>query len=430
MSSTSLPNGGSGEPFIHWQAFNGTIWAFTGLTLITLAIRLYTRWRTFRKLYWDDGLVIIAWLIVFINSVVWATQWWNMYAIVWWGAGLQPYPPELDDIKRWMDSMLAMQLLIFTCLTCVKVALLLFFRRLYGRSETKRQKQYWWFSLISTLVVYVISMATPQFKCYTNDFIYINDHCNSGWFVTESLIIMTVVTVLNLLTDIFILAIPVNIVWSLQIRWRKKLALVGLFSLTFITMAIAIVRIVVLHTTRKQLGSLDPIALVFWSLMEIDIAVLIACLSSFPQLFVRSKPRQVEKPNPTASMIERVRRRMARGGRAPSTPETALFTKDSQFSGSTAAGATTAVNGTTLAATGITSHGKPDPDADTSNNSSPALVPKQGWTGAATTTTQITSPVESEDGIKEPEAGVIRRFEYQVAHDHPAVPRKPNDSSV
>ncbi|KAK0744608.1 hypothetical protein B0T21DRAFT_389898 [Apiosordaria backusii] len=427
---SDLPEGGSGEPVISWQAFNGTIWAFTGLTFITLVIRLYTRWRTFRKLFWDDGFVIISWLIVFINAVVWATQWWNMYAIIWWGAGLQPYPPPLDDIKQWMDCLLAMQLLIFTCLTCVKVALLLFFRRLYGKSESKRQKQYWWFTMISTLVVYIISMTTPQFKCYTNDFVYQNDHCNSGWFVTETLIIMTVVTVLNLITDLLILAIPINIVWNLQIRWRKKLALVGLFSLTIITMAIAIVRITVLHTTRKEQGSLDPVALIFWSLMEIDIAVLIACLSSFPQLFARSKPREAEKPVPTASMVERVRRRMAGGGRPPTRPETTFSAKDSQWTTTGATWTATGATGTTAATTGTASRMRPDLEVDNNDDTAPALVPKQGWTGAATTTTQITSPVESEDGLKEPENGVMQKIEYQVDHDNPAAPRKPNDSSV
>ncbi|KAK0662098.1 hypothetical protein QBC41DRAFT_350470 [Cercophora samala] len=420
MSENAVSKGGYGEALIPWQAFHGIIWGLTGLTLISLGVRLTTRWKTFHKLFWDDILVIFAWIMVFINSVVWATQWWNMYAIVWWGAGKQAFPPPLKDIRQWMNCMLAMQLLVFICIFIIKVALCLFFKRLYGNSETKKQKYYWWATLISCAIVFILSMTIIQYKCYTNDFIYQNDHCNSGWFVTESLIISTVLTTLSIVTDIMILAIPVSMVWNLRIRWRKKLALISLFSLTIITIVVGIVRVSILYTTRFNEGSIDPVAFIFWWSVEAYISLLIACLSSFPQLFVRSKPRQAEKPIPTASMIERVRRRMARGGRAPTRPDPVLVTtKDTLFTD------------TTTGATGTTaSRARPDLEVDTNDTSAPSLVPKQGWTGSATTTTQITSPVENEEEPDESRDGVRQRLEYQVDRDNAAVPRKQNDSPV
>ncbi|VBB82152.1 Putative protein of unknown function [Podospora comata] len=426
MSEAAVSKGGYGEALIPWQAFHGVVWTLTGVNFITLGVRLVTRWRTFRKLFWDDILVIFAWLIIFVNSVVWATQWWNMYAIVWWGSGKQPLPPPLKDIRQWMDCMLAMQLLVFFCIFIVKLALLLFFKRLYGNSETRRQRIYWWSCVVACAIVFILSMTIIQYKCYLNDFIYQNDHCNSGWFVTESLIISTILTAFSIITDFMILAIPVSMVWNLKIRRKKKAALIGLFSLTIITVIVGIVRVSILYTTRFNQGAIDPVAFIFWWSVEAYINLLIACLSSFPQLFVRSKPRQAEKPAPTASMIERVRRRMARGGRPPTRPDPILFTKDTDFT-ETTSGATGTASNTIHTASRV----RPELEVETGDTSVPNLVPKQGWTGAATTTTQISSPVGNDDKVGEPESGVMQRLEYKVDRiNEKATKPKQNDSPV
>lgn len=98
--------------------------------------------------------------------------------------------------------------------------------------------------------------------------------------------------------------IPINLVWQVKIQWKKKLALVGLFSLVIITMVFAIVRVVVVTdaTSRQP----DTSWLYLWSSIEQAVgtstpghvsgcvlltsiqAIIVACLSAFPSLFVQS----------------------------------------------------------------------------------------------------------------------------------------------
>lgn len=65
--------------------------------------------------------------------------------------------------------------------------------------------------------------------------------------------------------------LPIIVIWDVQIRLAKKLAFVGLFSLTIVVMVVAIVRIV--GAARTPTGELDPTFLFLWSGIEMCIGM-------------------------------------------------------------------------------------------------------------------------------------------------------------
>ncbi|KAK4976766.1 hypothetical protein LTR42_002811 [Elasticomyces elasticus] len=42
---------------------NRVIWTLLAISGLVAAARLWTKWRKTRRLYWDDGLIILAWLL-------------------------------------------------------------------------------------------------------------------------------------------------------------------------------------------------------------------------------------------------------------------------------------------------------------------------------------------------------------------------------
>ena len=109
----------------------------------------------------------------------------------------------------------------------------------------------------------------------------------------------------NLYAIIYLVTLlPVLLIWDLRMPLKKKAAFVGLFSLTVFVMITAIVRIVGAGQTQDR--QLDPSYLFLWSAIEMCIAIIIACLSAFPQLFVSSRSC---KPayQPSQTFIERIR---------------------------------------------------------------------------------------------------------------------------
>lgn len=108
--------------------------------------------------------------------------------------------------------------------------------------------------------------------------------------------------------------IPITLLWKVQMKWRRKVALAGIFSLVIITMIFAMVRTIVAVTSlARQLN----IWVNMWSAVEADVgkqnhafvrlhinfssnvvylAIIVACLASFRNLFSRENARRHPKP--------------------------------------------------------------------------------------------------------------------------------------
>lgn len=64
--------------------------------------------------------------------------------------------------------------------------------------------------------------------------------------------------------------IPLRLLWSLQVNRRQKLALTVIFSLAFIVIVFAIVRVVEISPSSEHV---DPIWLALWSMVEGSIGM-------------------------------------------------------------------------------------------------------------------------------------------------------------
>ncbi len=62
--------------------------------------------------------------------------------------------------------------------------------------------------------------------------------------------------------------IPFTLLWNVRMRWQKKLAFAGIFSLSIITMVIATVRAADVSATKWVTGQNDPTYLWLWSAVE------------------------------------------------------------------------------------------------------------------------------------------------------------------
>lgn len=97
---------------------------------------------------------------------------------------------------------------------------------------------------------------------------------------------------MDVVTDILILIVPMLLLWPLQLALRRKLALMGMMSLSAFMIAIAIVRV-----TGAQLpnGVVDTSWLVFWSGMESAVSVLMVSLLVLKSMFGIESERRSER---------------------------------------------------------------------------------------------------------------------------------------
>ncbi len=114
----------------------------------------------------------------------------------------------------------------------IKITLLLLWKRLFGRSRA--------LIILCYVMIAVVAAWTVAF------FFETVFQCGTNWtlnwapiFVfltkcTASLDVLTVFGVTDVLTDLIIIAMPIPLIWTLQMPIRKKVAVTGIFALGFL----------------------------------------------------------------------------------------------------------------------------------------------------------------------------------------------------
>ncbi|KAJ4389543.1 hypothetical protein N0V93_007013 [Gnomoniopsis smithogilvyi] len=108
----------------------------------------------------------------------------------------------------------------------------------------------------------------------------------------NQLAIWYVMAAINLVTDFVIFSLPLPVIKSLQLPKRQKALLMGVFCLGFCTCIISVYRITTLRAAAAAEDSTwDNVDAAVWSLIELVIGVLAACLPTLKPLFAMIMPR-------------------------------------------------------------------------------------------------------------------------------------------
>ncbi|KAI8949246.1 hypothetical protein F4801DRAFT_553923 [Xylaria longipes] len=294
---------------ISYHAFLGTVWSGVGISGLTLGCRLYSRYRGPGRVFWDDVFAIASFILVSVSAALWQWAARDMYYVLDVEAGLDTYHPDfVSRAQRWLLVSLIIYLLFYTSLFPIKLSFLYFFRRL-GQGIDFYQ-YFWWPIMFASLVTFIVSISDTRYQCLagSTDFIFAN--CNQPAEINKTNATLRANASLDIISDFLTMLLPAVLLWNVRIPTTKKLAVLGLFSLSLFTIAIAAVRVGDLDTTRRPDGQDDVTLLWFWSSIEASVAIVVSSLSAFPQLFAHSHRK--DRPNFTPSdtyrqMIARIR---------------------------------------------------------------------------------------------------------------------------
>lgn len=281
-------------PAVPYTAYIATIWSFVAISGATLICRVVSRFQGPRRLYWDDALVVFSWLLSLATAATWQWAVKDMYYIMNVQAGKATYDASryLVALRVWLNASLIAAVFFYTGLLLVKLSFLVFFRRL-GKI-IYNFKYIWWPVLIVTLGSYFSAIGNANYKCLGGTIEQITVVCQRKKELDFTANILKANAALDVLTDLLselpkfvlmtyddancyapitVMLLPTFLVWNTQIRQSKKLALVGLFSLSIITIVIAITRAVMVDSERRPDGNPDVTWLWFWSAVEPSVGM-------------------------------------------------------------------------------------------------------------------------------------------------------------
>ncbi|KAJ5561989.1 hypothetical protein N7535_003548 [Penicillium sp. DV-2018c] len=265
--------------------FLGVLWALTGVAFLFVLIRIYAQLTSCRRLFIDDYLVILAWIIILTAAVIWQIEGKVLYRLYAISAGAEEFTLDfLPQYNTFMRFNAPFEILFYSALWCVKFSFLALFYRISAKIKSFR---IWWFVvLFCTASVYIASVANIEYKCSFGGLAYIISQCPQPNHIHYENCMFWANCAGDVITDLMILSIPFLVLWNTRISYRKKLILLSIFSATILIMVTAIVRVAVGMSYNHQM---NIEWLCFWSFVEVDIAITVSCVASLRQLFVTSQ---------------------------------------------------------------------------------------------------------------------------------------------
>lgn len=225
----------------------------------------------FKKLFIDDAFVIFAWFLALFTAIDWQIVARLMYQFTAVTSG-QVWPPPssfVTDSERYYKGSVVVLTFFYSSLWAVKISFLLFFRRL--GQNVRGQKVLWWCVLAFTLASYFVCLGDTQYSCLAAPLEDIFRNCSTNTAVDFQQTTLKFNCAVDVLTDfaskssyrenllstaaligLLVMAIPISMLWKVQMSSRKKVALVAIFSLAIITCVFAIVRVTVISTLTRQ----------------------------------------------------------------------------------------------------------------------------------------------------------------------------------
>ncbi|KAB8218830.1 hypothetical protein BDV33DRAFT_205057 [Aspergillus novoparasiticus] len=272
---------------IHKQDFIVSISVLLAPAILGVFARFFIRLRIQRQRpSVDDWLLLVALGFLLASIIIMYIEVVDrMYLVFALSKGMRgvSIPSDIVEVAYLFHLWSDVCLLISWCaFSAVKLSFLFFFRKLIDRMRT--WQLYWWAILIYTVCVLIYGsliffVSCPYFfdprenQCSTGS--------NKRVIVSESIAL----AVLDTVGDILILAIPINIIWKIRVRWPQKVLLTCSLCLTVIMIALSIVRVCGLENGDM----IDTIWETYWQFLSAEVGVFLAAAVSFRSLFVAHK---------------------------------------------------------------------------------------------------------------------------------------------
>ncbi|KAH7082002.1 hypothetical protein BKA63DRAFT_589914 [Paraphoma chrysanthemicola] len=253
--------------------------AFSILSCVSVLLRLYTRRAILHTFGLDDVAIIVAQVLSFGVTVTTILQ------VALGGLGRHT---EFSSHEKFMIAMKALysNTLVYNAAQIItKISFLLQYRRLFPGTIIPK--------VCLVGIVFLIVWGVSQQFITAISCIHFRI-IQPQWRVrcVPTFIVVNLNSIMNIITDFGIFAIPIWPVMHLQMPMRRKMHLLAVFCLGFFACAVSIVRLTEIHRHEDSSDpAWDTSSTAYWSTVELNVGILCACLPTLRPLLRKIAPR-------------------------------------------------------------------------------------------------------------------------------------------
>lgn len=257
-------------------------WACVGLTAAFLGVRTYIRFWLIpqQRKAWPDFWLYLSFLFLVVDAVL-ATLMTPTLRNDIPSKGLPISTPQAIEYTR---LQFAYMIVFWSVLWAIKGAFLALFKPLLVSTSSHNMQRPWWTVATFTIITYLTCWVAAFL---TNNPVSVSETDKSGsfsmFFDDKRRILVLYSTIVDILTTIFIITLPVRLIWAFKTKLStsQRIALACVFAVSFVIVGIALVRGIALAGRAES----KPVWVIVWSSVEAAIAVIVGCLPTYKALF-------------------------------------------------------------------------------------------------------------------------------------------------
>ncbi|KAI4238137.1 MAG: hypothetical protein LQ349_001310 [Xanthoria aureola] len=262
---------------------------FTVIMFIFVCMRVYTKLFVSRAKGWDDYTCILACLCSWAYMGVCVNVFKRGYTVHVWDLPISKLTKSLLETLN-VASAFYGPAMFFT-----KLSIFILYYRILNPSRTMRYLIY--FGIGFNFIYYTIYLFI--YSCYCPNTSKKAPTCSH-----EVKVISVATSAINVVSDFYILLIPLAAISNLQLPKKRKLGLFAIFFTGFLACLCSIISLhyrVVLVRTRDDVWYVVPVLVI--STVEFNIGIICSCLPTLPALFRRSTRPSKRSYNPDSGGV-------------------------------------------------------------------------------------------------------------------------------
>ncbi|KAK6506284.1 hypothetical protein TWF506_011202 [Arthrobotrys conoides] len=238
-------------------------------TILAVVLRFFTRYFITKIVRLEDWLIIPGLVFGIGTSVAIGTG---------EGLGVHIWDVPLNQILRLWKTAIIVQHLVILCHFFVKSSLLVFYYRLSPKPSFR-------IAVIITATVNaahtISNLLAVLFSC--KPIIWSDAFFTAKCTVNRYAVNFSGVIIFMVL-DLIIILLPIPYILRLQLKKRKKVLMIGLFSLGALVVFASGMKVARLHDLWYNVDTTWQIDNLQWTLIEINLGIICACAPSFLHL--------------------------------------------------------------------------------------------------------------------------------------------------
>ncbi|KAF1847599.1 uncharacterized protein K460DRAFT_306970 [Cucurbitaria berberidis CBS 394.84] len=257
----------------------GVATALTVLSIVVVALRVYTRAFIVRNLGKDDGAMLAALLLTVAYLI-------TIFVLRDNGMGFSGRVLKPEQMVNQIRTTLAIEIIYYFTINAIKVSILFFYLRIAAEKRFGhlcKGTVYFLGLFCIVCVICCLTQCIPLYKMWDLTGMV------QGKCINTTALFYTTSSV-NIAIDIWILVLPITTLLKVRRPGREKLALIVIFSLGIFSCIASIVR---LHSIRIYTESKDPfydsVPINLWSMVEVNMGILCASIPALKALFSKAQ---------------------------------------------------------------------------------------------------------------------------------------------